>query len=84
MVPLRSIPAAALLLCGAALGQAQRVAIEPRPRGAVGAPPPESFRNANFRLDVKLIQIPVTVTDQKDHPVLGLPKSSFRVFEDNV
>jgi Ca-activated chloride channel family protein len=66
----------------AAFGQ-QRVAIEPR---AVRAPiaPAEAIRQASFRLDVKLIQIPVTVTDPKDHPVLGLPKSSFRIFEDEV
>jgi len=59
---------------------AQRVAIEPRARAAA----PEAIRRASFRLDVKLIQIPVTVTDQRDHGVLGLTKNDFRIFEDDV
>jgi VWFA-related protein len=61
--------------------QQQRVAIQPRVRAAAA---PEEFRRATFRLDVKLVQIPVTVTDLRDHPVMGLPKSHFRVFEDEV
>jgi VWFA-related protein len=43
-----------------------------------------SLSRSTFRLDVNLIQVPVSVTDIGDRPVLGLPKSAFRVFEDNV
>jgi Ca-activated chloride channel family protein len=43
-----------------------------------------SFPRSTLRLDVKLIQVPVTVTDMRDRPVRGLPKTSFRIFEDNV
>ena len=71
-------------MCAACLGQSpdsvERVAIEPR----VHAARPEAIRHATFRLDVKLVQIPVTVTDVRDRPVLGLAESSFRVFEDDV
>jgi Ca-activated chloride channel family protein len=82
MGALRWIALAALAFEPAGLCQAPRVAIEPRASRAAMAP--ETFRNANFRLDVKLIQIPVTVTDIKDHPVLGLSKENFRLFEDDI
>ncbi len=39
---------------------------------------------STFRLEVNLIQVPVTVTDMRDHPVMGLGKTAFRVFEDDV
>ncbi len=62
-------------------GVPPRVAIEPRTRAAAAT---EEFRHASFRMDVKLIQIPVTVTDMRDRPVMSLQKSDFRVFEDEV
>src|SRR5262249_9590035 len=34
--------------------------------------------------DSTLILVPVTVTDSTDHPVTDLPRSRFRLFEDNV
>jgi len=37
-----------------------------------------------IRLDVKVVQIPVTVTDTWDRPVEGLRQSDFRLFEDDV
>ena len=37
-----------------------------------------------LRLDVKVVQIPVTVTDALDRPIEGLHKEDFRLFEDNV
>jgi VWFA-related protein len=55
----------------------ERVVISPRPQ------PARSVR-VNMRMDVRLVQIPVTVTDLKGSPVLGLAKTSFRVFEDDV
>jgi Ca-activated chloride channel homolog len=39
---------------------------------------------ANLRLDVKLVLIPVTVTDALDRPVTNLSRESFRVLEDGV
>jgi VWFA-related protein len=37
-----------------------------------------------LRTDVKLVLIPVTVTDLLEHPVLDLKKQNFRVFDDGV
>ncbi|HLK68562.1 MAG TPA: VWA domain-containing protein [Bryobacteraceae bacterium] len=55
------------------------LAIIPRARPASG-----SLRSSTFRLDVKLIQVPVQVTDLHDHPLMSLSKSSFRLLEDDV
>jgi Ca-activated chloride channel family protein len=69
-----------LLLCScSAIATAQKVSIEPRAHAA-----PVVLTNATFRLNVKLIQIPVTVTDQRDRPVMDLKRSAFRIFEDDV
>ena len=38
----------------------------------------------NIRLDIRVVQIPVTVTDGLDRPVRGLRKDDFHLFEDNV
>lgn len=38
----------------------------------------------SFRSDTTVVQIPVTVIDTGDHPVSGLHKENFRVFEDRV
>jgi Ca-activated chloride channel homolog len=38
----------------------------------------------NIRLDIKVVQIPVTVTDVLDRPIRGLRKDDFHLFEDNV
>jgi Ca-activated chloride channel homolog len=40
--------------------------------------------SANLRMDVKLVLVPVTVTDSMDHPVTTLTQSSFRLLEDGV
>ncbi len=45
---------------------------------------PALIRPATIRTDVKLVLIPVLVTDPLQRPVSGLPKESFRVFEDGV
>lgn len=46
-----------------------------------GLHPPGS---RNIRLDIRVVQIPVTVTDPLDRPVRGLRKDDFHLFEDNV
>jgi len=40
--------------------------------------------SANLRLDVKLVLVPVSVTDATDRPVITLPRDRFRVLEDGV
>jgi Ca-activated chloride channel family protein len=57
----------------------ERVAITPRAH-----PEPARSVRVNMRMDVRLVQIPVTVTDLRGSPVLGLAKTNFRVFEDDV
>jgi Ca-activated chloride channel homolog len=77
-----------LLSCLAGLGLADeidrveaRVSISPRAPAA----PKSTARDASpIRLDVKVVQIPVTVTDPIDHPIEGLRKEDFRLFEDDV
>jgi VWFA-related protein len=69
----------AILACAAILCAQDRVNITPRAR-------PEAARPANrtnLRLDVRMVQIPVTVTDLHGAPVLGLSAKNFRVFEDD-
>jgi VWFA-related protein len=39
---------------------------------------------ANIRLDVKVVLIPVSVTDTWDRPITGLRKEDFHLYEDNV
>jgi VWFA-related protein len=56
-----------------------RVSIVPRVRAA-----PAKMPRADLRLDVKLVQIPVTVTDLRGKPLLDLGRNDFRIFEDDV
>jgi VWFA-related protein len=69
------------LLCAAAIVCAQdRVVITPRARPE----PTLAATRTNLRLDVRMVQIPVTVTDLRGTPVLGLPAANFRLFEDEA
>ena len=57
--------------------------------GAQHSPPDpaartSSYRSANLRADVKLVLVPVSVTDSFERPVTALRKESFRVLEDGV
>ena len=69
-----------LLLFAAALCAQERVTITPRAR----IEPVHNTRPASMRMDVRLVQIPVSVTDMRGAPVLGLRAGNFRVFEDDV
>jgi VWFA-related protein len=66
---------------GAGQGPETRVSIEPRTSpGAKGAP----TRLASLRLDLKIVLVPVTVTDPLERPVTTLPAERFRLLEDGV
>lgn len=69
---------AGFMLCAVCSGQL--VSIVPRN----GPAHPEELPRSTFRLEVKLIEIPVSVKDLRDRPVLGLPQSGFRLFEDGA
>jgi VWFA-related protein len=43
-----------------------------------------SIPNANLRVDSNLVLVPVTVNDEANHPVTGLEKENFRVYDDKV
>ena len=70
----RFLPA---MLAAFALARSQ-VAIEPRLK------PPEHITRPNLRVDSNLVLVPVSVMDQRDHPVTGLERENFRVFDDGV
>lgn len=40
--------------------------------------------DGRLRIDVKLVEVPVTVTDALDRPITSLTKESFRVLEDGI
>ncbi len=67
-----------LLNFGGAGGRAQ-VSIQPRiAPGARRASP------ANLQVNTSLVLVPVSVSDALNRPVLGLDKSSFRIFDNNI
>jgi Ca-activated chloride channel family protein len=83
---LRGATAAALFLfCSAAQAQ-------DRPQDASGDQPRVSIvprlhregKTSDLRVDVNVVQIPVTVTDPSGTPVTGLSGDHFKVFEDGV
>jgi len=60
--------------------QAQ-VAIEPRHRPGAQQP---AMPAANLRVDTNLVLVPATVNDPFNHPVTGLEKENFKIFDDSV
>jgi len=58
-----------------------QVNLNPRPKAEVAEAklPPH-----NLRVDTNLVLIPVSVCDATNHPVTGLEKEHFRVFDDKV
>ena|SRR5690349_1113570 len=70
---------ATVLADEAGRGNEPQVSIVPRALRNPGAQKPRSIR-----LDVRVVQIPVTVTDTWDRPISGLRKDDFQLFEDNV
>jgi Ca-activated chloride channel family protein len=43
-----------------------------------------SHRNSRLRIDVNLVQIPMTVTDPMNRLVTGLEKENFVIYDNNV
>src|SRR5690349_21809972 len=69
----------ALVLYGMAGSGEAPVSVVPRSR-----PEPAAGPARNIRVDVKLMQVPVSVTDERHRPVTDLPRSTFHIFEDGV
>jgi Ca-activated chloride channel homolog len=59
-----------------------QVAVEPRLRHAPTAL--EAKPKSNIRVDSELVLVPVSVCDPMNHPVTGLEKEHFRLFEDRI
>ena len=58
-----------------------QVAVKPRPKSA---PVEERKPEANLRSDTNLVLVPVSVCDPSNHPVTGLEKEHFKIFDDKV
>lgn len=50
----------------------------------LATPPAQQNRDFTISVDVELVTLPVSVLDRDGHPVFGLEKENFRVFEDGV
>jgi VWFA-related protein len=75
--------AACLLMCFPAqqkAGEPQSVSIVPRSTN----PSQRAAPRTHMRVDVRMILVPATVTDQFDRPVMDLPIEAFRIYEDEV
>jgi Ca-activated chloride channel family protein len=78
---MRSLPF--LLLLAASVCHAQSTTSVPKPPWAKSAESPSSdAESTDIKVDVKLVNLFVTVTDEHGSPVGNLTKENFRVFED--
>jgi len=68
-----------LVLSFGPVGGWAQVSIQPRI-----APGARRAALPNLRVDTSLVLVPISVTDASNRPVLGLNKSSFRIFDNNV
>jgi len=76
------LTAAVFFLLSSSAPRAQdRTSITPRKRPSL---PAAATRAINLRYDVRLVQVPVTVTDARGLPKIDLPRDAFRIFEDDV
>ncbi|HEY3738205.1 MAG TPA: VWA domain-containing protein [Bryobacteraceae bacterium] len=75
--------AGALLLgiCLQSIDSKAQIEITPRARKASAQ---VSVPSANLRVDTNLVLVPATVTDQFNHPITGLEKENFKIFDDKV
>jgi Ca-activated chloride channel family protein len=72
----------ALLGVSAAAAFQGQVTIQPRPKP--GQKKEEARESATLRVDTHLVLVPVSVNDMLNHPVTGLEKEHFRVFDNKV
>jgi len=73
------------LIFAAALCQAQTSSpTVPKPPWAKPANPAPAQDDTTFKVEVKLVNVFVTVTDQNGAPVGGLQKQNFKLLEDDV
>lgn len=82
-----SLPVLLVLLCIAIpvyLAAFQRDSSETFATRRISAPAFGTLGPSSIRMDVRLVLVPVLVTDPLDRPVLGLHKSDFRLFDDGV
>jgi VWFA-related protein len=71
----------ALAFGGVAVSALSQSSIQPHSRrGSKEAAVP----SVNLRVDTSLVLVPVTVNDGLNHPVTGLEKENFRVYDDKV
>jgi len=77
----RRIVGMALVLSGTALLAFSQATIQPRSRRAPAGP---AIPSANLRVDSNLVLVPVTVNDELNHPITGLEKQNFHIFDDKV
>ncbi len=66
---------------GALWVMAGQVSVQPRQKAAPADP---DRPRSNIRVDTNLVLVPVSVCDATNHPVTGLEKDHFRVFENHV
>ncbi len=58
-----------------------QVSLHPRSQASSKEP---AIPSANLRVDTNLVLVPVTVNDEFNHPVTGLEKENFRVFDEKA
>jgi Ca-activated chloride channel family protein len=82
----------AILLLAVAVCHAQSTSGVPKPPWVSGSKPsgskpstskPEQNDDTTFKVEVKLVNVFVTVTDEHGSPVAGLSKENFQLFEDD-
>src|SRR5579863_10150088 len=67
-----------ILACAAFPLPGSQATIEPRPKPSAPGTRPD------LRVDSNLVLVPVSVVDERNHPVTGLERENFRVFDDGV
>ena len=58
-----------------------QASIQPRAKRAAAAP---AIPSANLRVDTNFVLVPVTVNDEFNHPITGLEKGNFQIFDEKV
>src|SRR5689334_20088898 len=80
---LRVLMVAVLLLASKWAAPQTRPSVPRPPLPPTSAPHDDDDQKTTFKVDVKLVNVFVTVTDQNGAPVSGLEKSNFQIFEND-